>query len=330
MGGPDGWSGGSGYGPVVHLVMVWWVMPGEAAGGFLSSRAEGAVVQGEFRWEFLVPWFLGGKAHLPKRSMTTSQNSCVFLLLSLILSYCHIVILSTCHPVIFRFLFLSFQVVILSSCQIHPVKSTSYLIDQFVILLIKLPSCKQIRLLANLSSCWLLNLSILQVHCQSTSLSSCWLVTASTCNFVLLSMKSLWDMILNSRMVIAGGRAVGKSALAVRFLTRRWLDILFVFNSPLGDSSISGNGTLSELSNCPGSSANTSTAPSWFIPRGSSWKRGKLWPLRSMTPTARCRESTIPCFSILTNLERTILESLPLPSSLAFGRLLDNRYFCSQ
>ena len=209
---------------------------------------------------------------------------------------CHIVILSKYHPVIFYFFFI-FSGCHPVSCQIHPVKSTSYLIDQFVILLIKLPSCKQIRLLANLSSCWLLNLSILQVHCQSTSLSSCWLVTASTCNFVLLSRKSLWDMILNSRMVIAGGRAVGKSALAVRFLTRRWFDILFMFNSPLGDSPMSGNGTQSELSNCPGSSANTSTAPSWFIPRGSSWKRGKLWPLRSMTPTARCRESTIPFFT---------------------------------
>ena len=122
--------------------------------------------------------------------------------------------------------------------------------------------------------------------------------------------------------------------------SRPWLsdfslegDLMFCLCSTLplvSDSPISGNCILSELSNCPGSSANTSTAPSWFIPRGSSWKRGKLWPLRSMTPTARCRESAIPCFSILTNFERTILESLPLPSSLAFGRLLHNRYFCSQ
>ena len=182
-----------------------------------------------------------------------------------------------------------------------------------------------------MSTCQLVIMLTSQLFITSSQLSKCQLVNLLTCQHVILSlsMKSLWDMILNSRMVIAGGRAVGKSALAVRFLTRRWLDILFMFNSPLGDSSISG--TLSELINWPGSSANTSTAPSWFIPRGSNWKRGKLWPLRSMTPTARCKESTIPLFSSsFTNLERAILESLPLPSSLAFGRLLYNRYFCSQ
>ena len=119
----------------VHLVMVWWVMPGEAAGGFLSSRAEGAVVQGEFRCELLVPRFLGGKALLPKRSVSSSQNSCVFLFLPLILSYCHIVILSTCLPVTFLFLFYLFR---LSSS--HLVKFIQ--LNQLLILLTNLPSCQ--------------------------------------------------------------------------------------------------------------------------------------------------------------------------------------------
>ena len=157
----------------VHLVMVWWVMPGEAAGGFLSSRAEGAVVQGEFRCEFLVPWFLGGKTLLPKRSMSSSRNSSVFLLLSLILSYCHIVILSTCHPVIlspfyFFFIFSGCHPVILSNSSsyinfLSSFQRICHLVSRFVIL----PTCHHV----DFSTCQFFKSIVEVLACQVVDLS---------------------------------------------------------------------------------------------------------------------------------------------------------------
>ena len=116
----------------VHLVMLWWVMPGEAAGGFLSSRAEGAVVQGEFRCDFLVPWFLGGKALLPKRSMSSSQNSCLPFAIS------YLVILSSCQPLILSSFYFFFYFFRLSSC--HLVKFIQ--LNQLLIWLTNLSSCQ--------------------------------------------------------------------------------------------------------------------------------------------------------------------------------------------
>ena len=96
MGGPDGWSGGSGCGPVQSA-------PGDGLMGdawrgcrrlpIVKSRGGGRPRGIQVRiW--VVPWFLGGKALLPKRSMSSSQNSCLPFAIS------YLVILSSCQPAI--------------------------------------------------------------------------------------------------------------------------------------------------------------------------------------------------------------------------------------
>ena len=90
-----------------------------------------------------------------------------------------------------------------------------------------------------------------------------------------------FSLIYVLRMVIAGGRGVGKSALAVRFLTRRSRCVFFYI------SVLSTFTYIHDLHfHIEGSSVSMSTVPSWSTPRRSRWT-GRGWPSRSTTPTAR-------------------------------------------